>query len=73
MPTLGFEKSSRRARSLSSESELERLFRSSEEGLAENEVQFRTVKSGAFGEIVKILGWDLELWKMGSERERKRK
>lgn len=73
MPTLGFEKSSRRARSFSSESELERLFRSSEEGLAENEVQFRTVKSGAFGEIVKILGWDLELWKMGRERERKRK
>lgn len=74
MPTPGFEKSWRRARSFSSEeSELDRLFRSSDEGLAEMEVQFRIVKSGAFGEIVKILAWELELWKMGSERGRKRR
>lgn len=57
----GLEKSSRRARSFSFESEPARFFRSSEEGLAEIELQFLTVKRGALWETLRKLGWDLEL------------
>lgn len=46
MPMPGLEKSSRRARSFSSESEPERFFRSSEDGLADIELQLLTVKRG---------------------------
>ena len=37
------------------------------------EEQFRTVKRGAFGEILRNLGWELNLWKIGKEIEMKRR
>lgn len=36
------------------------------------ELQFRTVRMGAFGDLVNSLGWVVNLRKIGSERERKR-
>lgn len=71
--TPGFEKSSLSLRSFSSGSEPVRFLLISEEGLAVMELQFRTVRIGAFGDLVKSLGWVLNLWKIGSETERKRR
>lgn len=55
MPTPGLEKSSRRARSFSSKSEPERFFRSSEDGLADMELQLLTVKRGDLWETLRNL------------------
>ena len=66
----GFTKSSRSLRSFSSGSEPARFFLViSEDGLAVMEPQFRTVRIGGFGDLVKSLGRVLKLWKIGSESE----
>lgn len=61
MLTPGFEKSSLSLRSFSSGSEPARFLLISEEGLAVMELQFRTVRNGAFGDLVKSLGCVLNL------------
>lgn len=76
MPIPGLEKSSRRARSLSSCSEpAARFFRSSDEGFAvtEPELLQRATRRGSLGEGMEIEGLVLNSVKMGREREKRRK
>lgn len=71
MLTSGLEKSSRSLRSFASGSEPVRFLLISEEGFAVMEEQFRIVRIGAFGNLVKNFGWVLNLWRTGSVREKK--
>lgn len=71
MPTPGLEKSSRRARSLSSGSATARVFIISEDDLTLMEQQFRTVKKEDLRDSAINLGPVLNLERSGSERGRR--